>query len=51
MDNIECEAIRAEGGDPHDPAVQLAHQLVRLELALLGTETHSSERAKHAYRP
>lgn len=33
MDDIEREAIRAEGLDPDDPAVAEALELVRLELA------------------
>jgi hypothetical protein len=36
MDNDEREAIRAEGLDPDDPAVQAAIDLVHWELELLG---------------
>jgi hypothetical protein len=36
MDDIEREAIHAEGLDPDDPTVLEALELVRLELALLG---------------
>ena len=35
MDEIELEAIRAEGHDPDDPAVVTAIDLVRWELSLL----------------
>lgn len=38
MDDIEREAIRAEGGDPDDPDAQNALELVRLELGLLGVQ-------------
>lgn len=35
MDEDEPEAIRAEGSDPDDPAMQAVHDLVRWELAML----------------
>jgi hypothetical protein len=35
LDPVEAEAIRAEGLDPDDPAVQMALDLVRWELELL----------------
>jgi hypothetical protein len=36
MDDIEREAIRAEGLNPDDPAVRAALDLVCWELALFG---------------
>jgi hypothetical protein len=35
MDEIEREAIRAEGHDPDDPGVVIAIDLVRWELSML----------------
>jgi hypothetical protein len=35
LDPVEAEAIRAEGLDPEDPAVQAALDLTRWELELL----------------
>jgi hypothetical protein len=38
MDDDEREAIRAEGLDPDDPAVQTAIDLVRWELELFARD-------------
>jgi hypothetical protein len=37
MDDIEREAIRSEGLDPHDPAVVTAIDLVRWDLSMCQT--------------
>jgi hypothetical protein len=39
MDDIEREAIRAEGLDPDDPGVRTALDLVRWEMELVATST------------
>jgi hypothetical protein len=41
MDDIEREAIRSEGLDPHDPAVATAIDFVRWELTMLGSMNRS----------
>ena len=43
MDEIEREAIRAEGLDPDDPAVVTAIDLVRRQLSLYFGDQHTRD--------